>query len=428
MSDPYSTATSPVEPQRSSRRRVPRSVRWALASSALIAVVLSSYCVAVGIAEMPPLAADLNREHVTEVSVDGETAQAVVDAQQGITAIGWAHDDEVWSNDESLHPIASLVKLVTVLVCLEKQPLGDNADESTYIWTEADVRRQNEIIAMSGAVVELQEGTELTQYQMLQLILMESANNVAAAYANQVFGDNERFLEAAKDFADTHALTSLTVVDPTGLDMGNQATAADMVKLARIVLQNPTITEITSTKTAEMPWGVGTITNTNPLLGELPGIIGVKTGALDGYNLIVAQQEDALGRQLTKIAVTLQQPSRAARAESGAATLAAMASLPQPIPFFSEGEQIGTVTTWQGDTVNLVTVSGIDTVLLPAETATSTVNVTPITAGKSGQKVGEITVTSPGGTAQTNVVTSSAITEPAFWWRFTHPAVVFGWV
>ena len=398
----------------------------ALVSFLTLALAAGGYTWAVAATELPALHAELSVQPVATFTTTDESAQAAVDTQAEPTAIGWTDNNSVWSNDDATYPIASLVKVVTVLVGLGEQPLEAGADGPSYVWSTQDRQRQNEILAMLGVAQPVPVGTELTMRQMLQLAMLPSSNDFAEAYAYWVFGDNETFLAAVDRFKAEHGLDSLTIVEPTGLDARNQATAADMVRLARIALQHPTLVELSSTESVELPWGVGLIENTNPLLGTVPGVIGVKTGALGGYNLMLAQEAEVLGRPVINISVTLQRPTKLARAESGQVMLAAMAELPQLHAVAVEGQQVGTVTTWEGTTVQLVTQASVDTVLLPAELATRTIDIGGVKAVESGQQVGQIVVDSPAGDGEVAIVTATAIEEPGLWWRLTHPGIVFG--
>lgn len=70
-------------------------------------------------------------------------------------------------------------------------------------------------------------------------------------------------------------------VTPNGLDDENHySTAYDMAILTNYALKNEKFKEIVGTKTTNVAWkgGYRTISNTNELLGNYPGVYGVKTG------------------------------------------------------------------------------------------------------------------------------------------------------
>ena len=408
------------------RRRVAATLAAALVLALLAA---AGYTAAVALTPLPALTPALSVEPTQRIAADSSGAEAAVAAQTLPTAIGWADGEQVWSNDDTAYPLASVSKLITVLVCLEAQPLEPGADGPTYTWTAADRARQNEYLAVDGVAYPIPVGTEITLRQMLQFIFLPSSNDYAAAYAYWTFGDNETFLAAVEEFAQKHGLSSVNFVEPTGMDERNRANAADLVRVARLAVANPTVREFNGMPSAEMPWGIGLIENTNPLLGEVPGVIGVKTGALGavGYNFVLAQQVDAFGREVTHISVTLARPSKPARAQSGRDMLAAMAPLPQQFPLLEANTAVGSVRTWQGELVQLVTTDSAGTVLLPGEEVALELEIGEIDAAPAGTSVGEWIADTPTGDARVGVATTAPIAEPDLWWRLTNPGAVFGW-
>ncbi len=403
------------------------------AIAGFVAIVLlagAGYTAAVAVAPVPEPTVELAVESPQVLAADPGAAQAVVDAQSLPTAIGWAGGEAVWSNDDTPYPLASVSKLITVLVALEAQPLEPGANGPAYTWTQADRERQDYYLSLDGVAYPIPAGTEVTMREMLQFIFLPSANDFAAALAYWVFGDNDTFLAAVDDWKTRNGLESLTLVEPTGMDERNQANAADLVRIARIAVADPTVREFNGMQSAEMPWGVGTIENTNPLLGVVPGVIGVKTGALNvvGYNLVLAQQVDAYGREIVHISVTLARPTKEARAESGAEMLGLMAPLPQQFELLPDGAtEVATVTTVTGERIPLVSTDPASAVLLPGETATLSLELGEIDTSAAGGAAGEWIADTPTGETRIGIVTAAAARQPGFWWRFTHPAELFGW-
>lgn len=405
-------------------------MRLSLTIGVTLALIAGGYTAAAALAPLPAPEVALDVPETEEFTVGGEAVQAIVAAELQPSAVGWQHGgDEVWANDEVPRPIASISKLATVLVALEQQPLEPGADGAIHVWSAEDAALQAEFIARDGVAFPIPIGTEVTQRQMLTLALLPSANDFAAAYANSVFGDNATFVAAVDDWASRYGLESLSLVEPTGMDEGNVATAADVLRLGRLALANPTVAELTRTPVAELPWGIGTVENTNALLTRLPGMLGLKTGrsSVAGYNLVAAQESDVLGRPLVKLAVTLGRDSPEARIESTAGLLAGLDGLPQETLLVETDTQVGTATTVDGHEVPLRTTGAASTVLTPGETATRTVQLGDIGVGDAWQVAGRVTVDAPTGAAEIPIVTAAEIVEPDLWWRLTHPARVFGW-
>lgn len=386
----------------------------------LIVLGLGSYVAACALAPLPEPELRLEVAETEVIEADESSAQAAVDSQPLPTAVGWLDGDKAWANDDNVYSLASLSKLITVLVGIEEQPLEPGADGPVYTWTQHDRERQDYYISLDGVAFPIEVGTEITMRQMLTFIFLPSSNDYAEAYANWVFGDNETFLAAVEDWKERHGFDSLEFVEPTGMDEGNKANVTDLLSIARMVLENPTLAEFTGTASAEMPWGIGVIENTNPLLTTEPGIIGVKTGRSlsAGFNFIAAQRAEAGDREIVKMSVTLGRGSVEERAQSGRDMLALIDPLPQQVEVTSEGEQVGTLTSVDGQVVRLLVSESTSVWLLPGEAATRTVS-----ASRDGSS---ISIEAPGVQSDVLVHHEGEITEPDLWWRLTNPGLLFG--
>lgn len=410
-------------------------IRWGRISAvlvALIVILIAGYVAACALAPIPPPRVQLTTEAVQEIVAEDAAVQATVDAQGAPTAVGWSGDGAVWSNSDETVSIASITKLVTALVGLEARPLEPGSDGETHVWSIEDEAQQAEFIAMDGIVFPIPVGTEVTERQMLTLALIPSGNDFAVAYANSVFGSNEAFVAAVDDWKERHEFDSLTIVEPSGMDERNSANPADLVRIARLALENPTIVELTSTETAILPWGIGEVTNTNPLLGTLPGVVGLKTGTTlaAGSNLAAAQQasieSEAEAREVTKIAVTLGRPSAEARAADTRAVLVALDGTEQHVELVQDQEAVAKVTTIDGQSSEVAAAGKAAALLLPGEQASRTVELGSVSIGPSGREVGSIEVVTSTGEQTVPLVTATTLIEPDFWWRLTHPGLLFG--
>jgi len=385
------------------------------------------YSFAVAVAPLPELRATMSVEPEIDIAAETEGANLAVTKQRWPSAIGWSEGDDVWSNDDQAYPIASLTKLVTVLVCLDESPVAPGEDGPVHTWTVEDQQRQYQYLAQQGVAYPIPVGTKVTTRQMLELSLLPSANDFASAYAYSVFGDNASFVKAVSAWKNEHGLDSLTIAEPSGLDERDVANAEDLVRISRMALENETMREIMQQKTAELPWGIGTVHSTNPLFGRMKGIVGLKTGSLSvvGFNLAAAQSITVGERSVTGIAVSLARPTKGDRIASGESLLGAMAKLPHEVTLVEAGEPIGSVTTWQGEHIALFAEHEATAILLPGETAHRSIALDPVAAGAAGQQLGAISTTAPTPVDEVPIITDAAIVEPDFWWRFTHPAELF---
>jgi len=188
-------------------------------------------------------------------------------------------------------PPASTIKMLTALTALK---LGQPTDTVTIIKDDL----------VGGSTMNLQAGDTLTLGSLLQGLLIPSGNDAAMAIARlegtklpaaAQIGAVSAFVAKMNETGVTLGLTSTKAMNPHGLDAaGMVSTAADLARLAPLVLADPTLAPIVRTKETKAPSKFGSypLVNTNEMLGT-PGIIGVKTGSEDsvGQNLVLAVDE-----------------------------------------------------------------------------------------------------------------------------------------
>ena len=164
-------------------------------------------------------------------------------------------------------PVASITKLMTALVALERTRL----DDVVVVPPEA--------VGIEGSSVGLAAGEPLQVGDLLKAILIQSANDAAWALAYHVSGGSvERFVALMNRRARALGLTDTHFVRPDGLDAtGHVSSARDATRLARVAIRRRAIREIVRMRTATIAGG-RTLTTWNDLLGTFPGLFGVKTG------------------------------------------------------------------------------------------------------------------------------------------------------
>lgn len=333
------------------------------------------------------------------------------------------------SNSSSqLMPMASIAKLVCALVSLEIKPLA-STEGQTYQLGPKDTKYYRDFLLQDGSVAPVSEEVPLTRRQMLELMLLPSSNNHTLSYVDWMFGSNEAYVTAAQAFLSRHNLTEITVVESTGFDLGNVASARTLVKIGALALADPTLSEIMAKKSVTIP-GVGKIESTNPLLGD-PGVRGMKTGTTtaEKKNLLLAQDLTVSGRTLTAIIVTLGLPSDEQRVFATRKLAQFVTQLKQPVDTAKKGEVVAKSTSWDGRPINLVAALDETVVLTLGESAQRSLELEPLSAGlDANSPAGFIVVDAPTGTKRIPVVTSESVPVPDPWWRITHPFEVLSWL
>lgn len=228
--------------------------------------------------------------------------------QAALGAVGFGVLDK--NNTSKPAPIASVAKAITALAILKQKPLEPGKQGPRITITEVDVRSYQDYLAKDGSVLPVSAGTQLSQYQALQAMMLPSANNIADTAGRWAFGSVKDYVGYANRFVKTLGMAQTTVADASGFSPKTVSTAEDLVILGEAILENPVLAEIVSQSKANFP-GVGIINNVNWLLGT-DGILGIKTGQTDeaGGCYLFAAKRLVSGRSVTVIGAVLGAPSR----------------------------------------------------------------------------------------------------------------------
>ena len=197
-------------------------------------------------------------------------------------------------------PIASITKLMTVLLTLERAKPSDVVVVSPFA---ADVGESS---------ANLRAGERLTVRELLEAALIQSANDAADALAFYVGrGNEQRFVALMNARARKLGLRDTHFVRPDGLDApGHVSSARDVTLLARIVMHRPLVRQIVRMRSATISGGE-TLHTWNDLLSTYPGVFGVKTGhtSAAGWSQVAAARR----RGVTVYATLLGSPARDTR-------------------------------------------------------------------------------------------------------------------
>src|SRR5687768_3559966 len=136
-------------------------------------------------------------------------------------------------NADAVVPIASITKLMTAMVTLDR---GLDLDERITLSRE-------DAVGMKGSRSRLRTGIALTRGDLLLLALMSSENRAAAALGASYPGGLEAFVDAMNAKAAVLEMNESRFVEPTGLSPANVSTAGDLAKMVRAAHDYPLIRE-----------------------------------------------------------------------------------------------------------------------------------------------------------------------------------------
>lgn len=209
-------------------------------------------------------------------------------------------------NENVAHANASTTKIMTCILALENSKLTDKVKFSSY----AASIEPSKLYANAGEVFYMRD--------MLYSLMLPSHNDTAVAIAEHISGSTSKFVKLMNQKAAQIGCTNTHFATPNGLDAGynHYTTASDLAKIAQYAIKKPMFRKLVGTSyysfsnlNTGRSYYVGT---TNALLGNVPGVQGMKTGYTNkaGY-CFVGLSTSAKGN--TYISVVLGADSSSAR-------------------------------------------------------------------------------------------------------------------
>lgn len=225
----------------------------------VLAVALFSVCAAVSAVFVPTARAE-------GFSAEGRSAY-LVDAATFTPLYA--------KNENERLPIASMVKIMTVLLTLEAVDRGElSLDEKVPVSENA--------ASMGGSQVFLDAGTEHRAGDLLKSVIVASANDSCVALAERVSGSVEGFVSDMNARAAELGMKDTRFANCTGLPAAESfSTAHDVALMFREVIRHPVYFEDAGVWLEDYvhPDGRTTVmTNTNKLVKFYNGCDGGKTG------------------------------------------------------------------------------------------------------------------------------------------------------
>ena len=408
--------------QRQNRRQIYRRRRALVFGGVAVFLAAGFYLPATLLAPLEPVSAQVDpieTPNTVQVALGFPPFGAA-----GIGAVGF--DGVLASTGVSTPvPIASITKVITALVVLDAHPLELGQPGADITFSAIDETFYDNQIAADGIVADVSVGQVQSQRNILDVMLMASANNYADSLANWAFGSEAAYVTAATAWLADRGFSGTSVTDATGIHPTNQSTVADLIGIAKLALANPVIAEIVATPALDVP-GLGLVSNRNGLLG-INGVNGIKTGTLDesGACLMFSSEQTVGTATITIVGVVLGGPNHDAVDAAVDSLLSQADAGFHQLTVVHAGDTFAQYETAWGDTSRAVATRD-ETIVLWSDTPVSlTVDAAALRLGTAGQHVGEVTITAGERNYSVQLALSRAITEPGIWWRLTNPAKLF---
>ena len=225
-------------------------------------------------------------------------AMIVVDADSG-TVLAEHEADRQW-------PPASMAKMMTVLVALERVRAGQ-------VSLDDRVRVSEKASRMGGSQVYLAAGEIFSLGQLLEAVMIPSANDASVAVAEHIAGSTEAFVELMNRRAQELGMTgtryrSVHGLPPEAGQPPDLTTARDLATLGRELRKHPEAVRWAATAQGTFRNGTLVMRNTNHLLRTFPGATGLKTGYYTAAGFSVTAT--ARRGEMEVLAVVLGMPSK----------------------------------------------------------------------------------------------------------------------
>jgi serine-type D-Ala-D-Ala carboxypeptidase (penicillin-binding protein 5/6) len=227
-------------------------------------------------------------------SLDRAKSAIVVDGHDGHVLLQKDPDER--------RAIASTTKLMTALLAIEHTRPSQVFRSPGYNGLPAESK------------INLARGERMTVHDLLEALLLESANDAAVTIAHGIADSPAGFVTLMNRRAAELGLADTSYANPIGLDdRDNYSTARDLARLASRLMANKRFRGIVDRTSAVLRSGSHRrqIENRNLLVGRYPFVDGVKTGHTTDAGYVLIGAADDRGARV--ISAVLGEPSEAAR-------------------------------------------------------------------------------------------------------------------
>ena len=253
-------------------------------------------------------------------------------------------------NADEPRPIASVTKVMTMLLCMEAIQAGkitfeDMATASEYA------------CSMGGSQIYLEPGEQMSVKDLIKSIAVGSANDACVVMAEHIMGSETSFVDAMNERAKALGMVNTHFVNTNGLDVENHySSARDVAIMSRELLKHKDIRPFLTIWMDTVRDGKFGLSNTNKLIRFYEGAIGVKTGSTSQakYCLSSAATRDGL----TLVGVVLGSETTGERFETAKQLLNYGFSNYKISSLVNKGENMGEVKVKKGTKETVTAVTG----------------------------------------------------------------------
>ncbi|HUI04599.1 MAG TPA: hypothetical protein VLZ77_13745 [Acidimicrobiales bacterium] len=321
-------------------------------------------------------------------------------------------------------PIASLTKIMTAYVTLRDHPLGPDEQGPSVVMSAADQAEAASQAGQGATSVPVTAGEHLSERQLLDGLMVHSANNLADVLARWDAGSVPAFVAKMNAAAAALGMTATHYTDANGLDASTMGSAVDELRVAGAAMAIPTFAAVVDQRSVSLPIA-GVLPNYVQSVGS-DGIIGVKSGFTQAAMgcLVLAGVRTVGGKPVVVMAAVTGQPGEDPLATANTADLRlidAMTSGLRQVTVAPAGTRVGTISVpWSQGSVAATTVGALQLLAWPGQVVHLGFTHGSVGAGLAGgARVGTLTARAGPERAVVPVRTDRVLTGPTARWRLT---------
>lgn len=179
-------------------------------------------------------------------------------------------------NADARVPMASITKATALLIWAEMLESGElSLDERVKASAAAG--------SADGSVIWLEAGEEMTAAELLEAVIISSANDACIALAEHTAGSEAQFVKLMNKRARELGMKNTRYTGCVGFDAkGHYSTARDIAVVTAELMKHEVLRGWFLTWLDYLRGGETQLVNTNKLVRYYDGIVGGKTGTTDG--------------------------------------------------------------------------------------------------------------------------------------------------
>lgn len=206
-------------------------------------------------------------------------------------------------NEKEKLPVASIIKLTTILLAIEEIDKGNHSLDEIIIASE-------NASGMGGSQIFLDANAEYTFENLLKSVIVCSANDSSVAIAEHIAGSEANFVERMNKRAKELGMNNTNYVNCNGLPAPNQYSCAeDIAKVTAEVFKHDIYHNYCKIWMEDFVHPSGRISqmvNTNKLVKHYQGCLGGKTGSTNEAGYCLSTSAERNGMQLISVVLGAQ--------------------------------------------------------------------------------------------------------------------------